>query len=139
MDYPKPKSEAGDGFDVLFEDPALYDIIPYSWRDLFFFRFKQAAPADQVFIYEMTYDTNENTGMPTVYIRAKKSGTGSQPLAVNSFYHAFDMNNFLWNLSPDSKNMVSFNIVFKTGVDKDGKDIYQSWAYNPMKYPLRDE
>ena len=136
LGYPKHKSEAEDDFDVFFENATLWDVIQYNWKDLLFFKFVQKAPADQEFVYEMTYDYND-FGMCTVYIRAKENGTGSQPSAKNSFYYAFDVSDLVGNLSP-SNNNVRFNIVFKTG-EKDGEEIYQSWVGNPLVLPLRDE
>ena len=138
QDYPKPKSEADDGFDEPIEEILQWGRISYGWYDILFFKFKQTAPSDQVFIYEMTYGLDE-TGLSTVYISAQKSGEGSNPSEVNSFYYAFNIKDYLSTLSVDYENMVKFYIEFKTGVDSEGRDVYKSWSGNPLRLLMSNE
>jgi len=134
-DYPKPKNDAGEGFDEPIVEILQWGRISYGWNDYLFFKFKQTAPKDVVFIYEMTYDSDVSS-LPTIYLRAKKLGTGSSPSAANSFFFAFNIKEYLSMLHEDSENNVKFYVEYKTGVDKDGNDVFKLWSGgNPLIIP----
>ena len=118
---PNSGSESGD-FSTPIED--LGDI--YLLGNTLFFAFIHTAPGDQEFEYEMTYDREEDAAIPTIYLRAKKFGTGSIAEGTFPFLYAFDMRYFFMQYK-DSENNVKFNIKYKTGVNGDGTDKYNDW------------
>jgi len=81
-------------------------------------------PADQKFLYEMTYDSDE-TSVPELCIRAKKDYTaGTGTVGTVNFPYAFNMYSFFMTYK-DANNMVKFKMKYKIGVDDDGKDRYE--------------
>ena len=99
--------------------------------NVIFIYMKHTAPSDQVFEYEMVYNYDSST--PTVYIRAKKVGEGSEPEETIRSLHAFDMRDFFATLPKNSEdNRVTFNIKYKTGSNADDSDRYANWSNNPL-------
>jgi len=103
-----------DEFDQPIDGMIIYGIVDYCW--FWGFSHKNTGEKD-LFHYEMTYDP-EQMGTPVVKIRAQKKTNGA-PRACAS-----DMSSFFWNYK-DENNEVKFNVQFKTGVDNDGKDVYE--------------
>ena len=101
-----------------------------------FFEFIHKAPGDQKFEYEMTYNREEDAEIPTIYLRAKKIGTGSMAEGTILYLYAFDMR-YLFMTYKDAENKVTFNIKYKTGVNEDGMDMYDDWADNPYKIEVK--
>jgi len=111
---PTPDGESmTDDFDHPIESMGLYGWVDNYW----FWGFNQKdADEKDLFQYEMTYDS-EQTGTPVIKIRAMKSDNGSIPV------RALDMSSFFWTYM-DADKKVKFNVQFKTGVDDNGKDVY---------------
>ena len=103
------KSGTGD-FDLFIESMGLYG----GFDNLLFLGFSHKNVGDNDrFIYEMTYDVNE----PVLYIRARKSESGSE----NPFC-AFSMYSF-YSDQKNAGHTSGFTIQYKSGV-KDGEDDY---------------
>ena len=112
-------TSSGDDFNAPIED---MQVIWRSGNVLFFF-FRHTAPADQKYIYEMTYDYTD----PSVaYIRAKENGTGLQQSGTFVYLYAFDIQFFRYNNK-------EFNMMYYTGVDEEGNDVYKPWSGNPYE------
>ena len=98
------------------------------YKPVIFIAFAHTAPTNQEFIYEMTYDPNENTD--AVYLRAKKKGQGTKAEANIAYLYAFDMTYYLMTLKDSGKD-IKLNLYYKTG-EFDGKDVYSPWNENPL-------
>ncbi len=108
--------------DMLYRDPVV---------NILFFGFIHTAPGDQKFVYEMTYDSEDTSDTPTLYIRAKKDGEGTETKGAYLYFYAFDMTSYFSSHKTDATE-IKFNIKYKTGVDDEGKDVYKSWTNNPF-------
>ena len=102
-----------------------------------FIVFEHYAADEDDFVYEMTYEINENDPIPTVYVRAKKTGTGIVSSGNIEYLGAFDITWMVQEMASQGvdSNKIQFNIKFKTGVDDDGNDVFTSWSKNPFVYP----
>jgi len=115
------ESETGD-FNIPIENMVVIGLVDY----FLFFAFQHTAPKDQKFIYEMTYEPNEN--IPVLLIRAKKDITeGSVAVGTVNYPYAFNMFDFFMS-HKDSENMVRFNIMYKTGVNNLGNEIFKPYG-----------
>ena len=79
------------------------------------------APEDQKFSYEMTYDRDVTSGYQILKIRAKKVDEGTEVEKTVIRYFAFRLDNFFEN---SDEEIIKYQILFKTGVDSEGKDKY---------------
>jgi len=102
------------------------------WNNYLYFGLIHSAPEGQEFVYEMTYDINEKNKTPTVYIRAKKSGEDITGDVTNTaMFYAFDMTELALKFI-NSDNRLNLNIMFKTGVDKEGNEVFTNFPLNPV-------
>ena len=113
----------GEGAGVDFNLPI--ESMEATWRveDVIFFIFIHA-PSDQKYTYEMTYDS-ENPEV--VFIRAKNEGAGSRPSESSGYPYVFDMHHYFTSFPHYSENLGDITFRYKTGVDEEGKDVYNSW------------
>ncbi len=90
---------------------------------LFFVFVHNNIPYDQTYRYEMTYDSEtEETGIPTVYIRASISTTGSKDKTNLAYPYAFYMaSSFL-------ETHKKFNVKYKTGEDAEGNETWSTFS-----------
>ena len=95
-----------------------------------FFIFTHTVHGSTKYIYQMTYDPDEDSEIITVYFKAKEHDTGVLPMYAFQYFYAFDLKDFLWERR-DSENKVSINIMYYTGTDF-GEDIYEPWSGNPI-------
>jgi len=115
------ESTAGD-FDIPIENMWVADLV----GNMMFFVFEQTVPTDQKMTYELTYDGNE-TSEPEIFIRARKDyPKGSASVGTLQYPFAFNMSSFFMT-HKDSDNWVRFKIKYKTGVDDEGIDQYDSF------------
>ena len=100
-----------------------------------FFKFTHNVHEDEEdvrFIYEMTYDPDEDSDIPTVYIRAKKmSDTGAFQAIPATFFYTFDLSNFLIERR-DSDNKLKVNIKYAYSIEN-SEFFYQYWSGNPLE------
>ncbi len=123
------ESNAGD-----FDAPIL-SVQPYvRLGDVLFIFFNHSAPANQPFLYEMTYDYNEKSDIPTMYFRAKEIELDNSPKYTYPNAAAFELGAFL-RAHADSESKARINIKFKTG-EEDEKDVYSEYVNNPVTFDL---
>ena len=123
---------SANNFDFPLKNVEPIGRVVYDWGDVLFFGFELTASSDQEFIYEMTYDPNE---IDVVYLRAKEnSSMGAYP-----YFYAFDMRYYYTRLPGYSDHIVKFNIMYQTGVDEEGNDIYKAWDKNPCEIQLKTD
>jgi len=125
------ESETGD-FDVSIEE-----IRPYAMIDNIAFFYFSHAVFGTYLVYEMTYDPDDTSDIPTVYFRAKESDkdNGIFPLEPFIYFCTFDLNDFLLECR-NSEEKLKVNIKYKTGTD-DGKDVYNDWEGNPLELTFK--
>jgi hypothetical protein len=125
--YPTPEGESmTDDFSAPIEALSGFAFV----GNVMFFGFVHySVPQDQAFDYELTFpsDPVEDADYPTIYLRAKESGTGTQSKTNIEFLYAFNMSSFFYTLQKDADNNVKFYIKYK-GVDGEGNDVYKDWA-----------
>ena len=107
------ESQTGD-FDLFISGFDFFGSINYY---CFFYFDHGTVKEDDKFLYEMTYD-REQTGTPSVKIRAKKSSTGSSQICV------FNLSSFYYTFRDNDTNIANFKVQLKTGEDADGNDVY---------------
>ena len=110
-------------FDVKIERINDVVLVFCEYNTFIFIVFAHEAPADQKFIYEMTYDASENTDI--VYIRAKNNGQGTKANTTFTCLYAFDITDYLMALRQGEKR-VTFKLKYKTG-EEEGKDVYREY------------
>jgi hypothetical protein len=125
------ESEAG-GYDVAIEKIKPYAMI----NNIAFFVFNHSIFINYL-IYEMTYDPDDASDIPTVYFRAKESDKNDGIYPYEPFYYfcTFDLNDFLVERRKTEKK-IKVNIKFKTGTDN-GKDVYKNMEGSPLELTFR--
>ena len=135
----KEKSQATDGgnsktgdFDVAIEK-----IQPYAMIDNIAFFYFSHTVFGSYLVYEMTYDSDDASEIPTVYFRAKESDmdTGIYPVEPFIYFCTFDLNDFLLERRKTEKT-IKVNLKYKTG-SEDGKDVYKDWDKNPLEFMFK--
>ena len=129
IDKSYPGTTPVGDFDIPIEKMGIF----WGTGNVLFFLFQQTAPTDQKFVYEMTFDPENQK---VVYIRAKKEGTASKPSDTFTYPFVFDMSNYYWRLPGYDKD-VEFKIMYYTG--KDGEDGFKEYEDNPVKVLLKAE
>ena len=126
-------SETGD-YNFPIKDIAILEF----WNNYAYFAIEHNAPSGQLFTYEMTYDINETGNVPTVYLRAKKTGDeisgNNERIAM---FFAFDITELELKFK-NSDNILYINIMIKTGVDSDGNEVFSNFIYNPVFFVFDD-
>ena len=82
------------------------------------------------YIYEMSYDPNEEGERPTVYIRAKKMSSGTDTDYKVDYPYAFNMYNYV--MYQGENNKITINVKYKTG-ETDGKEQFATYV-NPISF-----
>ena len=117
-------SAAGD-FNDIITDMAIYSAVEHGNDEIVFFcYFVHTAPPDHIFEYELTYDTEDDSDMPSVYIRAKISGQSTTSPALNVILHAFDMT-YLYTMFKQSGKS-HYRIMYNAG-GQDGEESFKFW------------
>ena len=130
--HQKSSGEVTTDYDSKIEGFNIFDIIGYdNYTVVFFLELIHTGSTNQAFDYEMIYDTDTGEELPSVYIRAKKNGTGTNSSATFTYLYAFDMTNFIQALRGNEKT-AKFDWKYKTG-ETDGKEDYQGWGKNPYE------
>jgi len=101
---------------------------PKRLRNMLFFWFRHKAPKGQTYDYEMLYDPDESSVIPTLYIRAKKTNELTDNDTEVQTCYGFDMS-FLENHNSAGTNEARFNVMYYTGKGETG---YQSFNNTPM-------
>ncbi len=70
--------------------------------------------------------------LPIFYLRAKPT---DQEIARDGY--ALNLSPLIGTTLYAGEGFVEFNLKFKTGVDKDGKDVYKSYENNPVKLQIK--
>ena len=96
-----------------------------------FFVFTHTVHGSTRFAYEMTYDPEDESDIPTIYFKAKEDDTGTLPIYAFEYYYAFDFKDFLLERENPDK-LEKINIMFYTGTDM-GEDVYKPWSGNPLE------
>jgi hypothetical protein len=116
-------SQAGN-FDIPISNITVYDLVQ---NDLFIVFEHTTVPTDQQMTYEMTYDGNDTSSEPVIYLRAKKDGSESaSSVGTLQYPFSFNMSSF-FSTHKDSNNKVKFKVKYKTGVDANGNDQYSDY------------
>ncbi|MDR0834511.1 MAG: hypothetical protein LBN93_10090 [Candidatus Symbiothrix sp.] len=111
--------------------------------EMLFFKFTQKAADDQKFTYELICNPAVENGedVPTLYIRAKKVDAENAPTAKASTekntVFGIKMSNYISYYKEKFSGTVKFNLKYKTGTDKDGKDIYKAFKSNPIVWDVK--
>ena len=119
-----------DAYDIPITDVNIY---PIRIGNYLIFFFQQKMTSDQLMFYEMTYASDEEGGIPTLYIRARKdnSGTGSEDYYNYPF--AFNMTPYIEHYMGASEK-IEIIFKYKTGVNEEGYDVYNNYLYNPLTW-----
>ncbi len=132
VDHSVPASTPGGASTSEYPD-AINDIRGYVplGNYLFFVFMHNDVPLDQTYRYEMTYDSEaEETGIPTVYIRAIVSNTGSKDKTNVAYPYAFYMpSSFL-------ETHKKFNVKYKTGEDTEGNEKWSAYS-ETVEWPTK--
>jgi len=112
---------------------------------LLFFKFTQKEISNQVREYELVLNPiiENSNKYPTLYIRAKTtaiSSTGNQSNdEKEETIFAFDMTEFIdyYRKNISEKTLVTFNLKYKVGENKEGGDIYKEFISNPIPWNLK--
>lgn len=102
-----------------------------------YFGFKQDAPEGQKFDYVLYCNTDSVfDGIPTLYIKSKKSEPAAGSVKKVWTNYGFDMTDFL--SSEFGTKPVKFNIKYKIGTIN-GKDVYKPFDSNPINWNIKTE
>ena len=86
--------------------------------------------------YEITYDIDETTTVPTLSIRSKTDGDEyATPVGYQTPY-VFEIYDYIMSQEKDEKNQVSVNVRYRKGVDSSGNEIWAYCAENPLPIPV---
>ncbi|GHT03197.1 hypothetical protein AGMMS49525_07870 [Bacteroidia bacterium] len=116
--------------------------------EMLFFKFSQKAADNQKFDYELVCnpELENDEKVPTLYIRTKtdnaemsanKHSSSGQHTVFGiqmSEYIAYYKAKFSGTENP---NRIKFNLKYKTGTDKDGKNVYQNFKSNPITWDMK--
>jgi len=116
------ESQTGD-FNAFIENLIIYSVV----ENVVFFVFQHTANNDKVVTYEATYNSDGAVQIPVLYLRAKKSSSGSSGTGNYEILYAFNMRNFFYEYK-NSDNIVKFKIMYKIGEDSEGKDQYREYV-----------
>ena len=108
---------------------------------MLFFKFTQKAAENQRFDYELVCNPDmerDAQNIPTLYIRTKKVD-GSTTRASGSSQEAhtifgIEMTDYIAQYKVKFAGEVKFNLKYKIGTDKDGKDVYRPFKSNPITW-----
>jgi hypothetical protein len=109
---------------------------------MLFFEFThKESPANSTFTYEMVWEpatATDSNSHPNLYIRTKRLEDSSIGEGDNKIIFGFDMTAFIdyYKEHISSSNPVTFNLKYKIGTDKEGKDVYRDFQSNPIKWNL---
>ena len=131
----KESSQATEGGESAEEDfkAPIQDMAPYTFikdshfnHNVAFFYFIHAnnVSVSARFIYEMTYDPDEDSEIPTVYFRAKQVDAGIPPYEPFVYFCTFELDEFLLERG-------KINIMYKTGEENE-KELFKEWEDNPL-------
>ncbi|MDR0506652.1 MAG: hypothetical protein LBH32_07535 [Dysgonamonadaceae bacterium] len=97
---------------------------------LLFFGFQKQNNVNKKYVYEIIMNPKTENGNPTFYIRMKETN----PKIGTVF--AFDMKKFIawYRKNVAAQGPLKFNLKYKTGKGKDGKDIYSDFKSNPISW-----
>jgi hypothetical protein len=111
---------------------------------MLFFGFRQAAPENGTFDYEMVCnpDLEDGKNIPTLYIRTKK--INAVRLAAPSHVRrntvfGFRMSEYVqyYRKHVSGSGPVRFNLKYKIGTGRDGKDVYREFRSNPLSWNIK--
>jgi hypothetical protein len=112
---------------------------------MLFFKFSQEAAENQKFDYELVCNPEMEDGalnIPTLYIRSKKADGAStrtwEPAhsGANTIF-GFEMSEYITYYKAKFAGPVKFNLKYKIGTDKDGKDVYRGFKSNPLTWNVQ--
>ena len=86
--------------------------------------------------YEMTFDADEKTAIPTLSIRSKVKGQEYEESVGYLTPYVFDMYDYVMSQPKNSDNQVLVNLRYQTGVDGSGNEIWAYYASNPLSIPV---
>ena len=109
-------------YDVDLRDEIIYD----EDSVVIFFLFNHDYEEILTISYEMSYGIDEIDGIPTLYIRAKRSSSETPVFEFMSVC-AFEMTDFF--KTPEISEEKKFKVMFKTG-EENGVEIYKQWERN---------
>jgi hypothetical protein len=128
----------------------LAELYNYYIDHYLFFGFYHTNGAGKEFVYELVCnpEIESDNGNPTLYIRSKEfvyeeddlRMAASQQNQDGKVVAAFQMTKFLEKYGKELNSggkFVKFNLKYKTGVDKDGKDVYREFASNPISWSAK--
>ena len=136
------KSHLSNSYSDAFDLAVLYKTYVDS---LLFFNFTQKEAPNKTREYELVLnpEIENNNDFPTLYIRAKttelKSTDNYSNKGKDETIFAFDMTEFIdyYRKNISKTAPVTFNLKYKVGEDKDGKDIYREFKSNPIPWNLK--
>ena len=146
LTLPAGKEEFESYLTDSFSDSIDLAVLYKSYIDsLLFFNFTQKEASNQAREYELVLNPEiENSNkFPTLYIRAKTTEFDEEDDRSNKgkdkTIFAFDMTEFIDYYRKDisKTESVTFNLKYKIGEDKDGKDVYREFKSNPIRWDIK--
>jgi hypothetical protein len=137
---PKSHSEFEDYLSDSFSDSIrLATLYRSTIENTLFFGFTHKEITDYIYELVMNPTIEDGSNYPTLYIRAAKN-TSPLPESLKhvrkEVIFAFDMQQFInyYKETISKTGPVTFNLKYKIGTDKEGKDVYRSFKSNPIRW-----
>ena len=141
--FPANKAEfefhLNDSYSDAFDQAILYK----SYLDsLLFFNFTHKKESNRNREYELVLnpETEDRNGFPTLYIRAMEAVDDRHyDKDKDKTIFAFDMAEFVnhYRTNISKTDPVTFNLKYKVGEDKEGKDVYREFRSNPIRWNIK--
>jgi len=133
------ESYLSDDYSASIELSVLYK---YAIDSLWFFGFQQQNQSNYTYELILNPDIEKDSGNnPTLYIRAKQIDNSEATNSGKSYskgedIFAFDVADFVnyYRETISKTGNVRFNLKYKSGVDKEGNDIYKTFMSNPISW-----
>jgi hypothetical protein len=120
----------------------IYEAVLYNdYLDkLLFFGFTRESSSDNSSLeYELIRNPKieDANGHPTLYIRSKKSDSSNFKGKKETIY-AFEMSDFIdyYKENISNEGLVKFNLMYHSGKDENGKDVYRSFKTKPIQWQI---
>jgi hypothetical protein len=112
---------------------------------MLFFAFTQTATGDRTFEYELVCNPDLETGsgnIPTLYIRSRALtavAPQQESSSARKTVFGFRMNEYIsyYREKISASGPVKFNLKYKIGTDRDGKDVYREFKSNPLSWNIK--
>ena len=143
---PANKEEFESHLTDIYSDPFDLAVLYKTYIDsLLFFNFTQKEVVNQTREYELVLnpEIENSNNFPTLYIRTKTTEISSTGNLSNKgkeeTVFAFDMTKFIdyYRENISKTTPITFNLKYKIGEDKEGKDIYREFKSNPIPWNLK--